>query len=117
VRDGDHVGRLGGDEFLVICPDVDSEATAYEIGRRLTEALTTTITIDTHAVALRASVGVSWTDHPLDADTFVARSDDAMYQAKQATRTTGSDGSVTAPARDAGPVDRDVDPSLQPTTR
>jgi len=86
VRDGDHVGRLGGDEFLVICPGVDSGTTAVDIAQRLTQALTATIAIDTHTVELRASIGVAWTDLPLDADTFVARADEAMYESKQARR-------------------------------
>jgi diguanylate cyclase (GGDEF)-like protein/PAS domain S-box-containing protein len=83
VRDGDQVGRLGGDEFLVICPGVDSEMTAQEIGVRLKQALTSTITIDSDGVGLGASVGVAWTDTVIDADTFVARADKAMYQSKQ----------------------------------
>ena len=99
VRDCDQVGRLGGDEFLVICPGVDTEATALDIGQRLTEALTATIAIDTNSVELRASIGVAWTDRPIDADTFVARADEAMYEAKQARRALATT-SVTAPADD-----------------
>lgn len=68
------------------CPGVDSESTALDIGLRLTQALTTTISIDTHPVELRASVGVAWTPYNLDADTFVAQADETMYQQKQARR-------------------------------
>ena len=48
---------------------------------------------------LRASIGVAWTDRPIDADTFVARADEAMYEAKQARRALATT-SVTAPGDD-----------------
>jgi len=84
VRDGDQVGRVGGDEFLVVCPGVESASTAREIGERLAETLNASISIDAHAVELRASLGVAWTDQAVDADTFVARADEAMYLSKHA---------------------------------
>jgi diguanylate cyclase (GGDEF)-like protein/PAS domain S-box-containing protein len=86
VRDDDEIGRIGGDEFLVICPDVDTTFTALAIGERLTGALTATIRIEPHTVELRASVGIAWTDEPIGADAFIARADHAMYQAKRAQR-------------------------------
>jgi len=115
VRDGDQVGRLGGDEFLVICPAVDSESTAIEIAGRLSEALTATITIDSHVVSLRASIGVAWTDTMIDADTFVARADAAMYRSKQARREqadcgASSDGQPAPLASHADPTSRYATP-------
>ena len=90
VRDGDRVGRIGGDEFLVICPGVDDAETALQIGGRLAEALTASISFGRHTVELRASIGVAWTDRPLDPDTFVAQADSAMYRSKQAERSTAT---------------------------
>jgi diguanylate cyclase (GGDEF)-like protein/PAS domain S-box-containing protein len=84
VRDGDQVGRIGGDEFLVICPGVDSSETAAKLSQRLNRAVTGTIDIADQLVELRASIGVAWTDQPVDADTFVAQADEAMYCSKQA---------------------------------
>ena len=57
LRDGDHVGRLGGDEFLVICPGVDTADQAGEIAERTTESL--------------------------KADTLIAWADSAMYESKR----------------------------------
>ncbi len=82
LRDGDHAGRIGGDEFLVICPNVETSATGLDIGTRLARTLTTDITIGDNTVELRASIGVAWTDELVDADTFVAQADVAMYEAK-----------------------------------
>jgi len=84
VRDGDRVGRVGGDEFLVICPGVDTASTALDVGERIARGLTATISFGAEIVELRASIGVAWTDRPLDPDTFVAQADSAMYESKQA---------------------------------
>jgi len=86
IRDGDHVGRFGGDEFLVICPRVESPDQAAEIAERIATALSSTVELDTGSVQLRASVGVAWTTEVLDADTLIARADSAMYESKRMGR-------------------------------
>jgi diguanylate cyclase (GGDEF)-like protein/PAS domain S-box-containing protein len=83
IRDGDHIGRLGGDEFLVICPGVDAPAQAADIAGRIARALSSTVELDAGSVQLRASVGVAWTGESLDADTLIARADIAMYESKR----------------------------------
>jgi diguanylate cyclase (GGDEF)-like protein len=83
LRNGDYVGRLGGDEFLVICPRVPSPIQAMDVARRISAALTTTVAIDSKSVELRASVGVVWTMESLDTDTLIARADRAMYESKR----------------------------------
>jgi diguanylate cyclase (GGDEF)-like protein/PAS domain S-box-containing protein len=83
LRDGDFVGRLGGDEFLVICPRVVSAALAMEIAKRISTALTTSVAMGSDTVELRASVGVVWTMEALDTDTLIARADRAMYESKR----------------------------------
>ncbi len=83
VRDGDCVGRVGGDEFLVVCPNVADHDEAVTIGDRVSRALTTTVVVAGHRIDLQASVGVAWTTHP-DPDKLVARADAAMYRAKSA---------------------------------
>ncbi len=83
LRQGDFVGRLGGDEFLVVCPRVHSSDLAMEIGTRISAALTTSVQIGSERVDLRASVGVVWTTKALDSDTLIARADNAMYESKR----------------------------------
>jgi diguanylate cyclase (GGDEF)-like protein/PAS domain S-box-containing protein len=83
LRDGDFVGRLGGDEFLVVCPRVLSSALAMEIGTRISAALTTSVQIGREMVEMRASVGAVWTMETLDTDTLIARADNAMYESKR----------------------------------
>ena len=83
LREGDHVGRIGGDEFLVVCPAVDSAALAREIAERIALALTSSVDVGPHTVKMRASVGVAWTTEPLEADTLIAWADGAMYESKR----------------------------------
>jgi diguanylate cyclase (GGDEF)-like protein len=83
LRDGDHVGRFGGDEFLVICPGVDSADQAKEIAERIVTVLTSTVDLGSGPVQLRASVGVAWTTEHLEADTLIAWADSAMYESKR----------------------------------
>jgi diguanylate cyclase (GGDEF)-like protein/PAS domain S-box-containing protein len=83
VRDGDHVGRLGGDEFLVICPRVQSAEQAVMIAERIKRAITATVDVGTGVVELEASLGVVWTTEAIDADTLVAQADERMYESKR----------------------------------
>lgn len=82
VRDGDAVGRVGGDEFLVLCPDVGGPQAALRLASRVSEALHNEMFA---AGGHTASVGVAWTTGAtLSADGLVARADRAMYGSKRA---------------------------------
>jgi len=90
VRAGDLVGRLGGDEFLVLCPAMD-EPTARRLADRL--AVSAAAGAVAHAAEVGASVGVSWSrGRELDAETLLARADRAMYDVKRGR----PDGRATA---------------------
>ncbi len=86
ARRGDAVGRLGGDEFLVICPRVESSTQAVRIAERVAEATKATIDVGTAVVELRTSVGVAWTTKAIDTDVFLAQADSAMYESKRTRR-------------------------------
>jgi diguanylate cyclase (GGDEF)-like protein/PAS domain S-box-containing protein len=95
MRDGDVVGRLGGDEFLVVVSDVADQAAATAFGERLARVLRGTVEVAGHDVDVRASLGVSWVQGPgIDADALVAAADRGMYESKRA----GGGHPVTIPA-------------------
>jgi diguanylate cyclase (GGDEF)-like protein/PAS domain S-box-containing protein len=86
VRGVDTVGRIGGDEFLVVCPDVPSPEVALPVARRVAESMRVSITVAEEGapIQLGASVGVAWTNRPSNsADALVARADRAMYESKR----------------------------------
>jgi diguanylate cyclase (GGDEF)-like protein len=84
----DVVGRLGGDEFLVVlCPEhsIDGNATVERIHRSVFQHA---IHVGDTAVPLAASVGVALTqcDSGTDPMTLVRQADEAMYEAKKSAR-------------------------------
>ena len=83
VRGVDEVGRIGGDEFLVICPNVDNAAQAVEVADRLAGLFGDNVDVGASTAELRASIGVAWTNEATDADSLVAQADSAMYNAKR----------------------------------
>lgn len=84
VRRDDIVGRLGGDEFLIIAPLCDRDG-ARELGARLLVALSRPYHIDEQMVTLGASIGVVlWTpDTPCEAAEVLRNADLALYSAKR----------------------------------
>jgi diguanylate cyclase (GGDEF)-like protein/PAS domain S-box-containing protein len=90
VRQYDLVGRFGGDEFLVVCPRVDTALIAFEIAQRIHGSLSDPVNVASDVMPLRASVGVAWSAELLDVDVLVAQADQAMYESKR----TGSSAAV-----------------------
>ncbi len=85
VRSGDVAGRLGGDEFLVVWPEVADEGAAQELGRRLSEVLHAPIRVGDEELEVSASIGLAWVPagSAADADALVAQADANMYQVKR----------------------------------
>jgi diguanylate cyclase (GGDEF)-like protein/PAS domain S-box-containing protein len=86
VRTGDLVGRIGGDEFLVVCPHVPVAHIATTVGQRLHDALRMPIVIAGEPIEPSASIGVAWVDGIAAPADLVAAADAAMYRAKREQR-------------------------------
>lgn len=85
-RPADVVARVGGEEFLILLPETDSEA-AYTTARRILAALRD-VPIKTQACDLRitASAGVCAARPYDDLRALIERVDDLLYQSKEAGR-------------------------------
>ncbi len=88
MRSFDVIGRLGGDEFIVVLPGTEDIGEAMRIGSRLGQALNEPMQlVDGLEIRLRSSVGVAWaTDAGTTADAIIAAADRGMYQSKRAGR-------------------------------
>ena len=88
VRESDTVGRLGGDEFMVLLPFGGHQA-ARCVADKLIEALSQPFLIEAMALTITSSIGISL--FPRDGehyDALLRAADAAMYKAKDAGRNT-----------------------------
>lgn len=84
VRQVDTVARLAGDEFTVLCENVDSEEAAQQIVAKLQLAFEPPLDIDGQPLPVRPSIGLSLFPRDAhDARTLMASADAAMYRIKQ----------------------------------
>jgi diguanylate cyclase (GGDEF)-like protein/PAS domain S-box-containing protein len=83
-RDSDLVGRLGGDEFLVLLHDVSGPDVAVRVAERIREGLCDTFELDVGSIELRASIGVACAESAtVTPEELVRRADQAMYRSKE----------------------------------
>jgi diguanylate cyclase (GGDEF)-like protein len=95
IRRGDAIGRLGGDEFLVVCPNAPTPEAVEPVARRISDAIRNPEDIAAGKFDLGASVGLAWTDGAHESpDMLTARADRAMYESKM----SGAAVVVAAPA-------------------
>lgn len=83
LREYDIVARTGGDEFVALLPEIESEAVAVTVGEKMIAAATETLEHPGGYLRIHASVGLAL--FPADAqdfDALVQRADAAMYAAK-----------------------------------
>jgi len=86
-RDSDVVGRLGGDEFLILLRDIPGAEMAMRAAERICEALCGSFELSGGTAELGASVGVACSDgNPIGSEELIKRADVAMYKSKQAGR-------------------------------
>ena len=88
LREGDTVGRVGGDEFVLILADQSNEEVIYRAMQRICAKVAEPITIEGEELYVTCSAGISLypQDGP-DVDTLLKNADAAMYRAKEHGRS------------------------------
>ena len=85
VRTGDTVARFGGDEFVVLCEDIDLVA-AQRVGERVHEAMREPFLLGDAEVLASVSVGCALSQPGQGANGLLSSADAAMYVAKSSGR-------------------------------
>jgi diguanylate cyclase (GGDEF)-like protein len=84
LRSGDTLARLAGDEFVVVCEDIDDSSQADTIALRFNNALAQPFVVSGVKLNLQASVGIAFTGGGNDApDELIRDADLAMYRIKR----------------------------------
>jgi diguanylate cyclase (GGDEF)-like protein/PAS domain S-box-containing protein len=89
VRNSDTVSRQGGDEFVILLPEVTQPADAAVTAEKILLALSTPHRIDRQDLHLAASIGiVTYPNDGTEAKILMKHADLAMYRAKDSGRNT-----------------------------
>jgi diguanylate cyclase (GGDEF)-like protein len=86
VRRNDTLARVGGDEFVIMLPDVASADVAMTILDRAKHAVERPIEVDGHRVTMSFSAGLAIAHPDSSADTMLRHADRALYASKDAGR-------------------------------
>jgi len=84
VRESDSVGRIGGDEFFILLPVIESADDARTVAEKIRDALSQPFELEgLRAVGISSSIGITlYPDHGDDALQLYKYADQAMYRAK-----------------------------------
>src|SRR3954465_14567885 len=88
LREGDTVGRVGGDEFVLILNDQSNEEVIFRAMQRITAKVAEPIMIDAKEMYVTCSAGIAlYPQDGRDVDTLLKNADAAMYRAKEHGRS------------------------------
>lgn len=87
TREGDTVARIGGDEFIVLLPEVAGVKETCEIAERTLERFRPPWVLAGHQFNVTASIGIAmYPQHGEDSETLLKNADTATYRAKDRGR-------------------------------
>jgi diguanylate cyclase (GGDEF)-like protein len=89
TRVEDTVARVGGDEFVLVFPQMDDADALVGVARRIIDELTVPILFESQVCRISASIGIALSshyDHP-DLDRIQTDADEALYASKRAGRS------------------------------
>ena len=89
VREVDTVSREGGDEFVIILPDLERPEFARTVADKILKEVARPVEIAGHDIHITPSIGIShYPNDATDVQQLLKHADSAMYQAKDAGRAT-----------------------------
>jgi len=87
LRKSDSIGRMGGDEFLVLLPEIERAEDARRIGLKILGAFKKPFIVDTRELSTTTSIGFAiYPDDGDEPDILMKNADIAMYSVKEGGR-------------------------------
>jgi len=84
TREGDTVSRQGGDEFLIMLPNISDSHVLDTIALELLSTVAAPYLIDDNEIEVTTSIGISvYPEHGEEGNTLIKHADAAMYHAKK----------------------------------
>ncbi len=87
LRVVDTICRMGGDEFVVVLPEIKRAADAANVAAKILETVAQPFLVEARELHITPSVGISvFPDDGRDAESLIRNADAAMYHAKESGR-------------------------------
>ncbi len=87
LRKEDTVARMGGDEFMLLLPEIAGVEDADQVAQKVLEALRKPFVLNGHEIHISTSIGIAlYPDDGEDVDALMKNADIAMYRAKDQGR-------------------------------
>lgn len=84
LREGDVIGRIGGDEFVVLIEEFGEPEQLALVARKILETVAQPVPVREHECRVTASIGIStYPQDGKDSQTLLKNADSAMYRAKE----------------------------------
>ena len=83
LRESDTIGRMGGDEFMILLPGINSQEDAIRVADKILRSFKLPFEFDRHKLHVTTSIGIAiYPKNGKKADTLMKHADKAMYISK-----------------------------------